>query len=93
MPVANEAQASPGAPIAPTEAVTSAAPLDNARPRETFKTSEVVYVGASCAEVEPGGARAPKKHRWPRRLFGAIGHGFKAIGRGIGKVGKTLVGR
>jgi hypothetical protein len=53
----------------------------------------VVEVEQACAPDPAIGVRIRPKHRWPRRFFGGIGHGFKAMGHGFAKVGKAIVGR
>lgn len=63
------------------------------QPEPAFQPSPAVYTGNVCVDEPQNAVPAQKKHHWPRRFFGAIGHGFKAIGRGIAKVGKTIVGR
>jgi hypothetical protein len=84
---ASEAQAAAQAQSASAQA--------HFEPAPEFQPSPAVYTGNICASASEPQKDMPaqKKHRWPRRFLGAIGHGFKAIGRGIGKVGKTIVGR
>jgi hypothetical protein len=81
------------APAASAAQSPSLSPEAGSQPAPTIQAALVVYTENACAGEPQNDVPLHRKHRWPRRFFGAIGHGFKAIGRGLGKVGKAVVGR